>query len=215
MFNIRDLSNTAIILIMIAAFMGVVTVRALTFSATVTPAEKYVRTEQLDIDPNLAFNMLPNDVHVRVGDTFHVTVSVINATNMYGWQIYVIYDPAMLECLRVSLPPGYLLSSYVTVSGALAIYDGKEWPSGEPLQRIRNDVGWVLAGDCQLGVDQPTFNGSGTLCQIDFKALSPGSSPLALLHDFDHDFQTYVLNPDIMAVTAPSASYSNVYVTSP
>jgi hypothetical protein len=213
MFDIRDLSNTAIVLIIIMVLASVVTVRALTSVSPTEPTFVFQRVDQLDIDPNMAFTMLPNTVNVGVGDTFVVTIDVANVTNMFGWQVYLCYDPAVLECLGASLTPDYVFSSSWTVSSALVKWESTEFQPG-PVQRVRNDLGWVLAGDCLMGVSQPTFNGSGVLCQIKFKTVSSGSCALALLHDFDHDFQTYILTPELTAVTASSASYTNVTVTS-
>ena len=160
--------------------------------------------------------MVPGDVSLKVGDTFQVTISVTNASNMFGWQIYVTYDPTKLECLTATLPKDYLLSSYVTVCGSLTTYDGTEWKSGQPLQKVSNDAGWVLAGDCEMGANQPTVTGSGNLCQLEFKALEPGTTSLALINDFNHGFQAFVVHPDIsssMSRIAPAASYSNIYIT--
>lgn len=213
MFGVRDLSNTAIVLLFIVVFASAVTVRALTNPVT-GPTQLTSKTvDELAIDPNMAFVMLPQDVRVEVGDTFVITVGVRNVTDMYAWQVYLHFDPTMLEAVGVSLPSNHVFSSSVTVSGALPDYDRKEFPKG-PLQEVRNDRGWVLAGDSLLGASQPTFSGSGVLCQVEFKAISPGSTALALLHDFTHDFQTYNLNFDLKATTTSSAYYSNIYVVS-
>jgi len=197
---------------------GAATVRALVAITPASPAQKSVAAPLVYQYPasNMIFNMLPGSVNTKVGDTFQVTISVTNATNMFGWQIYVTYDPTKLECLKASFPDDYMLSSCVTVCGSLTTYNGTEWPSGEPLQRISNGVGWVLAGDCQLGANQPTITGSGNLCQLEFKALEPGTSSLALINDYNNGFQAFVVHPDIsstMSRIAPAASYSNVYIT--
>jgi len=214
MFNVRDLSNTAIILIIIAVLSGALTVRAFVAATPAAPAEKSLAVPVYQYPTsNMVFNILPGGVNVKVGGTFEVTVSVTNAANMFGWQIYVTYDPAILECLKASLPSDYLLSGYVTVCGSLTTYNGTEWPIGEPLQRINNDVGWVLAGDCQLGDNQQSVNGSGNLCQLEFKALEPGFSSLTLINDFNHAQQAFILHPDIsctMSSIAPAASCSIV-----
>jgi hypothetical protein len=211
MFDIRDFSNMTIALLVIVVLASASAVRAIGTTVPKQIETTPITMSQLDVDPNMAFDMLPRDIHVRVGDTFTVTFAVANVKDMYGWQVYVCYSRAALECTGVSLPPNHVFSDRVTVSGALAKYDSKEFPPG-PLRAIQNDEGWVLAGDCLLGASQTTFYGSGILCQIEFKAVSPGSSSLALLHDLDHNFQTYVLNFDLTAVTSQSASYSNVYV---
>jgi len=197
---------------------GAATVRALVTITPAAPAQKSVAAPLAYQYPasNMIFNILPSGVNVKVGDTFQIVISVTNATNMFGWQIYVTYDPTQLECLKASFPDDYLLSSCVTVCGALTMYNGTEWPSGEPLQRINNGIGWVLAGDCQLGANQPTISGSGNLCQLEFKALEPGTSSLALINAYNNGFQAFVVHPDISATTssiAPAASYAYIYVT--
>jgi hypothetical protein len=214
MFDIRDFSNMTIALLVVVLISVVqasgCAVRALTTTPKQTELTPTI-APQLDVDPNMAFVMVPTDIHVRVGDTFTVTFLVGNAADMYGWQVHVRYDSTVLECTGVSLPTSNVFSNRVTVSHALTEYDSKEFPQG-PLRAIENDEGVVLAGDCLLGASQPTFYGSGVLCQIEFKAVSSGWSSLVVLHDFTKTLQTYTLNSDLTATTAQSVSYSNVYV---
>lgn len=215
MFDVRDFSNMAIALIIVMVLASAVTVRALMSPAaelTSSPSTS-ARVDELKVDPNMAFDLVPQDVHVNIGDTFVVTAAVENATDMYGWQVYVVFDPMVLQCTGVFLPSNRVFSSSVTVSSALTAYDDMEFQVG-PLRHIQNGEGWVLAGDCLLGASQPTFYGSGVLCQIEFKAISPGSTTLALLHDTAHTFQTYSLDPNIQAVTSSSPFYSNIQVLS-
>jgi len=101
------------------------------------------------------------------------------------------------------------------VSRSLSEYNATEWSVGEPLQKINNVAGWVLAGDCQLGANQPAITGSGDLCQIEFKAFEPGGSSVDLINDYNQNFQAFIVHPDISATlsaTAPYPSYSDVYV---
>jgi hypothetical protein len=212
----------AIILIIIAMLSGAATVQcALVAMTPAAPAQKSAAVPWLyeySTDSNMIFNILPGGVNVSVGDTFQVTISVTNATNMFAWQIYVTYDSTKLKCLKASFPNDYLFSSYVTVCGSLTMYNGTEWPSGEPLYGtiVNNGVGCVLAGDCQLGADQPTVSGSGNLCQLEFKALEPGTSSLALIDYFNYGFEALVVHPDIsetISGIASAASYTSIYVT--
>lgn len=213
MVGIRDLSNTSIALIIIMLLASAVTVRALTVQTPQPEKFEFKKVTWMTVDPDMTFAMLPNEVRVKNGETFIVTFSIQNVKDMYGWQVFVLYDPAVLECLGVSLSSDYVLSSKVTVSGALTSYDSADFPSG-PLQRVVNSEGWVLAGDCLLGADQATFYGSGTLCQIHFKAISPGASPIVLSNDLRQVFQTYILNYDLTPITSSSPIFSNVFVTS-
>ena len=215
MFDVRDLSNATIVLLVIMVFASAVTVRAMLNPVSHPQPTPYAR-DALVIDPNMAFNLLPQDVRVELGDTFVVTVAVGNAKDMFGWQAYLRFDPTMLEAVRVTFPLNYVFSSSVTVSAAVVSYSPTEFPKG-PLQKIETTKGWVLAGDSLLGADQPTFEGSGVLCQVEFKAISSGSTALVLLQDsVADDFQTINVNFDLKAITTPlTASYSNIYVALP
>jgi len=209
MFDIRDFSNKAIVVSLLLGLVLVESVGALAQPAHQSTPAVSIATDSLIIDPNMVFYLLPHDVVVNVGDTFVVTVVVVNAENMFGWQVFLRFDPAILQAVGVSLPSNHVFSSRVTVSGALANYDRK-FQNG-PLQDFNNNAGRLLAGDCLLGAYQPTFDGSGVLCQIEFKAISSGSSALVLPHDSASDFQTFNLTPRIEVVTASSDAYMNVY----
>lgn len=205
MFDIRDLSNGAIIFFLIVAFASaystVVVASDILASKPSAPAATRV-IDDLVIDPSMRFCLFPQNVEVDIGDTFVVSVTVGNATDMYGWQTYLEFDPTMLRCLGVSVSSDYMFSSHVTVSGALVNYDRTEF--GSPLQAVRNDEGWLLAGDCLLGANQQTLNGSGVLCQIEFEAIRTGSSALSLFHDYAHKFQTLIVTSDLNCMTPSS-----------
>jgi len=125
------------------------------------------------------FIVLPQEVSVNVGDTFLVSIFAENIRNMYGWQVKLLFDPTIVECLNVSAPGHQVFSDRYPVSQALIDFNNTEFTK-RPLQSIQNSEGSVLAGDCLLGQNQTTFYGSGFLCQATFKALSPGSSNLDL-----------------------------------
>lgn len=216
MFDMRNLSNQALVFLFIVAFasaysMIVFTMPVAKSTPSMTNAPALV-SDTLIIDPNMALYLVPQDVNVRVGDTFVVSVAIENAKEMYGWQVYLRFDPTKLECLGVSVPSNYVFASHETVSNALVNYDHTEFKN--PLQGIRNDRGCVLAGDCLLGASQLTFDGSGVLCQIEFKAISSGSSPLRLLHNLD-DFQTCIVDIGIQAIASSSVSSLEVTACEP
>ncbi|MCJ7424077.1 cohesin domain-containing protein [Candidatus Bathyarchaeota archaeon] len=167
----------------------------------------------LDQNPGMVLDLFPRNLSVTVGDTFVVTATVENVTDLYAWQVYACFDRNVLECLGVSLPFNSIFSNSLTTSGLLKGYNATEFPQ-VPLQNVQIDEGWVLAGDCLVGTNQTTFNGSGILCQLEFKAVSPGSTTLGLLNDSDHVFQTYILTSDLTIVTSQSAFYSYIYVAS-
>jgi hypothetical protein len=158
------------------------------------------------------FFIVPPDIVVHVGDTFAVRVLAVNVTDMFGWQISLRFDPALVECLNVSVPDQHVFVAGYPVSRLLMDFNSTEFPE-RPLQVIDNANGSVLAGDSLLnGV--PTFNGSGVLCQVSFKALSSGVSSLELVvYDELGIARTVFLNPEIEA-TVPTVVNGQVIVRS-
>jgi hypothetical protein len=166
----------------------------------------------IDQNPDMTFNLLPQNPSVTVGDTLAVTVAVENVTDMYAWQVCTFFDSTVLQCTGVSLPSNNVFCNSVTVSGFVNDYNATEFPS-VPLQRVMNDKGWVLTMDCLLGANQTTFNGSGVLCQMEFKAVSPGSTILKAWAD-SAPFSTYIITSRLKVMTSESACCSYVYVAS-
>ena len=148
------------------------------------------------IDGNMAFLMFPEEVSVKVNDTFAIQVGVENATDMYGWQVCLSFDPEMLNCVDVYLPFDHVFSFGITVGGALVDYSATEFTN--PLYKISNSEGRMLAGNCLLGANQSTFTGSGTLCQIEFRVISNGVSPIKLL--LYSNFDSFILDSKISGV---------------
>jgi hypothetical protein len=152
--------------------------------------------ENVTLNPNVIVSVIPQNLSVKVDDTFIINVAISNVTDMFAWQVHLHFDPAILECVRVSAPSDHVLSYAYTVGDALVEYNSTEFKNS--LQMIKNDEGWMLIGDCLLGANQTTFNGSGILCQIEFKAISAGSSPLTFSNNYPYSSrETYVLNPNL------------------
>lgn len=156
------------------------------------------------------FIVLPQEVGVNVGDTFFVSVFAENFRNMYGWQVILFFDPTIVECLNVSVPPQQVFSDRYPVSQALIDFNSTEF-TRRPLQSIQNDEGFVLAGDSLLGRNQTTFYGSGFLCQATFKALSSGSSNLVFSKADVQPFWTSYLDEGLNDII-PSFSNSTITV---
>ena len=158
------------------------------------------------VNPNVTFTVLPQEVATKIGDIFIIEVGVANATEMYSWQVCLSFDNTILECINVSLPHDYVFSYAYTVSDALMDYNSTEFKN-PLLHMIKNNEGEVLIGACLLGRNQTNFNGSGGLCQIKFKAISPDSSSLTLSIE-----KTYYLGPTTYKQIIPTVSNSEVIV---
>jgi hypothetical protein len=172
---------------------------------------KQVRIKESIIDKNMSFYMSPAKITVNVNDTFIIQVDIDNVTDMFGWQVYIHFDQQFLECLDVRLPLNHILFYGVTVGDALIEYNSTEFTN--PLYRIWNDEGRILAGNCLLGSNQSTFCGSGPLCQIEFKAISKGSSTIKLR--LYSDFSSFTLNSKIARVKPPSNVCSVITCSDP
>jgi hypothetical protein len=238
MFDVPHFSITAVALLIIAVLMSgfaVLAVKTVTLAPTqtvmtiaterpvvtsipdlqvTTASQKHSSVTSLatDQNPYMAFHLLPQNFSVLVNDTFAVTVAVENVTDMYSWQVYLSFDQTVLQCIGVSVPSSSIFNDSMTASSLLKDYNATEFPQS-PLRLVRNDEGWVLAGDTLAGTNQTDFNGSGILCQLEFKAALPGSTTLELITDSTHDFQTYIITSSSTTMTS-QPSYSNIYVAS-
>jgi hypothetical protein len=177
-------------------------------TSTQTPST--VNSVAVDQNPDMTFDLLPQNLSVTVGDTLAVTVAVENVTDMYAWQVCICFDSTVLQCTGVSLPSNNVFCNSVTASGFVNDYNATEFPN-VPIQKVSNDEGWVLAYDGLLGANQTAFNGSGVLCQMEFKAVSPGSTVLKARAD-SAPFRTYIITSSLTTMTSESACCSYVYV---
>jgi hypothetical protein len=131
-------------------------------------------------------HVAPSPINVANGETFTVNVTISNVTDLYTWQIKLSFDPTILHCTGAWYPSDN-------------VFAGKETVTVNPV--INETEGYVLYGCCLLGASQETFNGNGTLCQIQFKALSPGNSSL----EFSGPKDTFLLDFDLYEI--PYATY--------
>jgi len=138
--------------------------------------------------------LIPSEISVAVSDVFTVNVTVTNVTDLYSWEIKLFFDPTILNCTSAWYPDDN-------------VFAGKEIVLLEPV--IDNIEGSVLYGCSLLGEEQETFNGNGTLCQIQFRAISRGDSSLEFAGP-EEDFGTYLLNFDLNKI--PSVAHGGYII---
>lgn len=127
----------------------------------------------LSIDPR---NII--DATIAPGNTITINVTVINVTNLFGCQVKLGFNPNILECKSVSLPPDH-------------IFAGKVYSSPPPV--IDNTGGTVLAMTILMGA-QPGINVTkGTFCQMIFQVKTRGISNITFL---EIDKKTYLIDPN-------------------
>lgn len=104
-------------------------------------------------------------------DSFTVNITLKNVEDMYGWQVKIYFDPAILNCTGAVYPTGH-------------VFDGKQFV---PVAAwITED--YVLFG-ATLYFEEDVFTGNGTLCHITFIGKAVGTSDLEF-----NDQNTYMLN---------------------
>lgn len=110
-------------------------------------------------------------------DPFTVNITVANVVDMYGWQVKIYFDVAILNCTGAVYPTGH-------------VFDGKQFVPVSPM--IEPDC--VMFG-ATLYYEEDVFSGNGTLCQITFIGKAVGNSDL----EFD-DEATFLLDYELVAI---------------
>jgi parallel beta-helix repeat protein len=133
---------------------------------SILPAGFYVRSVAAQTNPKIRIEPV-QIMKVPVGETFTVNVTVEDCVNVYAVQVYIRYDPDVLEA--VSILEGPFLPSFG--STLLLLNKTKEDLEATPPYA---EVRFV---DVLLG-DVPGANGSGLLFNVTFRVISDGSSHL-------------------------------------
>ena len=122
-------------------------------------------TTRLSIEPQIIEGTF------AVGDTFTVNCSVFDVVELRHWQFVLFFDPTVLRCIDVWLPPDH-------------VYAGMDFTlPDEPF--IDNKIGCMGYFGAADGYWH--FDGSGTLCQIEFEVVSCGESVLGFSEPYGQD----------------------------
>jgi len=96
------------------------------------------------------------------GSTFNVTATVLNVTDLQCWQIKLTWNSSLLNYLGIRLPADHVFSEA-----------GRAMITPPPIV----GPGYVMWGCTYINIPYWTFNGTGTLCQIELEILKPPSLP--------------------------------------
>jgi len=121
-------------------------------------------------------SLSPASGSLKVGSNVTIAVNVANVTNLYTWQIMLYFNSSIVECAGSWYPDGH-------------VFAGKPFIPVTP--DIRQDS--IAMGASLVGSGQ--FNGSGTLCLINFTGLAQGISTL----QFDVE-GTFLLDSDLNSI---------------
>jgi len=135
----------------------------LTLAFNIQTANAELGTWILDDDPAGSVAIVAIDPllsKAAVGETFTVNLTVgnifidIGCNGLYGWEIQLVFDPAVLEVVNASEGPFLKDTGYETT-----------WPS----PRINNTVGFIAAGALFFPPFPPSgAAGNGTLASVTF-----------------------------------------------
>ena len=115
-------------------------------------------------------NVAPDPLSMQIdqiGENATVTVKVTNITDLFTWQFRMYFNSTILNCTSESawLPTGHVFDGKIIVPVA-ALIDSDE-------------NGTFIDYGCTLMFLGDEFNGTGTLCQINFTGMAEGSSVLS------------------------------------
>lgn len=112
------------------------------------------------------------------GDHFNVSIEVVDAVNIYSWQVYMSFNNTLLECVNATE------GDFLATQPATAFYIA-----------IDNTEGYVGFGASITG-EHPGVNGSGTLGFIEFKVLAESESlcVLNITHPLTYLIESVSLN---------------------
>ena len=114
------------------------------------------------------------------GATFTVNVTVVDVTDLQNWQIKLTWDPALLQYVSISLPPDHVFAG-----------SGKAMITPPP----EVGPGYVVWGCTYINEPYWTFNGTGTLCQVKLKILTPPTYPATCNLTFaEIGYNTFLIN---------------------
>jgi hypothetical protein len=102
------------------------------------------------------------------GDTFTVSVTVNNVTNLSAWQFGMMFNPVLLQCLSVT-------------EGPFLQQGGSTW--WQPPNFISNNAGWIDPFACLI-LGGGSVSGSGAIAYIKFQVVNRDSGGISIL-DFE------------------------------
>ena len=124
------------------------------------------------------------DTSLVPGSTIVINVSVLNVEYFFSWQVKILFNPAVLNCTGVEIPPDN-------------IFQGKTYATVTPI--INNTQGYLMDTASLVG-EQYISSGSGTLCRIEFTVVGKGVSNINFSRPYGD--KTFLWNYDLELIDA-------------
>ncbi len=112
--------------------------------------------------PTASLSISPKQIEVKVGQEVSITIQIREAKDLFGAPFYLLYDPDLLEVVKVS-------------EGDFLKKDEKKTAF---LHKVDKQKGRIIVGLSRLG-NIIGVNGRGTLVSITFKAIRAGRAALS------------------------------------
>jgi hypothetical protein len=119
---------------------------------------------------DVVLRFVPSTLQAAVGETFDVAIEVQDVAGLYGFDVAVGFDPAVLEV--VDLDP-----DLEGIQGALGLFLD---PGFVIINQADNDLGQLRLAMTQLNPSEAR-SGAGNLLVIRFRTRQAGQTPLLLL----------------------------------
>jgi general secretion pathway protein D len=115
-----------------------------------------------DIEKVAQLSISPKESRAKVGREVIIQIKVQEGKDLFGAPFYLVYDPKLLEVLKVS-------------QGEFFKKDGKR---SAFLQKVDPKAGRIIIGQTRMGKVEG-MDGKGTLVLVTFKALHKGKAALS------------------------------------
>jgi hypothetical protein len=117
-------------------------------------------------------NFIFYDNDTGIGSTFFVNVTVTNATNLFAWGLGIVYNNATLEYIREGLPSDNIFAPVVAMGVSLVSTPVVINPINSTYQEIECGEAYYMTSIPGYPSTTWDFNGTGTLCQVEFKIIA-------------------------------------------
>ena len=146
-------------------------------------------TVTISVDPLMLF--------AESGEHFTINLTIRYATDVYGWQANLTFDPSVVQFADATLPPDHFLAG--APEGCVGLWKGIFSHS-------------VVVGTCILG-DYLGMNGSGKLVTIEFEVVGIGESVLGIDDTPGPEAWTFVADHNLTYIVPPELKTEDGYFT--
>jgi PKD repeat protein len=143
----------------------------------------------VSVDPPMLF--------AESGEHFMINITIMNAVDVYGWQVNLTFDDSVVQCIDATLPPGHFL-------------EGRPEGTVGLQKTIFNQS--VVMGTAILG-DYLGMHGGGVLVTIEFEVLATGDTVLRIDDTPEPEAWTYLADHNLAYIQPPDLKTEDGYIS--